>query len=111
MRSADAVNGIQRLRVPKTSPELMKLSDDLACAKWLTAKRGNADSGLKTRRMGDGEEGKTYFNRLGKPDRCAFPYISAIRPGKMGKIEARRDRREPRNKMKGRIYREIYDGL
>lgn len=34
--------------------ELMKLSDDLACAKWLTAKRGNAGSRAKTRARAQG---------------------------------------------------------
>lgn len=58
MRSADAVNEIQPPRVPTTSPELMKLSDDLACAKWLTAKRGNTDSGPKTRTEDEGRDGE-----------------------------------------------------
>lgn len=35
-----------------------------------------------------------YFNRLGKPDGCAFPYIPAIRPDKMGKMEARGSARD-----------------
>lgn len=35
----------------------------------------------------------------------------AIRPDKMGKMETRRSGQETRNKMKGRIYRKIYDGI
>lgn len=59
-------------------------------------------------------QGEMYFNRLGKPDGCAFPYIPRLDPIRWGrwKHEEIDGERRMYDKMIGKdVYREIYDGI